>query len=186
MAAIPTITTERLVLRGWRAADREPFRALNADPEVMRFIGAGDPLTPESSDALLDRIEAHWSEHGHGLWCAAAREAPDTCLGFVGLAIPAFLPAVAPAVEAGWRLARPAWGRGLATEGAQAALRHAFTELGLASVVSIVAPANARSLRVVDKLGLRHDRDVVHPATGRRVGVYAISAEDAGFSPTAS
>jgi RimJ/RimL family protein N-acetyltransferase len=183
MLPTPTIPTDRLVLRGWHAADHAQFAALNADPEVMRFIGAGGPLTTAQSDDLLAQIEAHWAQHGFGLWCAAAREAPQTCLGFVGLAIPGFLPAVLPAVEVGWRLARHAWGHGLATEAARAALRHAFTALQLASVVSIVQPANERSLRVVDKLGLRHDRDVLHPVTRRRVGVYAISAEDAGFSP---
>ena len=115
-------TTERLVLRPWRPSDRAPFAALNADPEVVRFLNGGVPFTRAESDQLLDIIDAHWAQHGFGLWCAAAREEPDSCLGFVGLAVPSFLPAVLPAVEVGWRLARPAWGRGLATEGARAAL----------------------------------------------------------------
>jgi RimJ/RimL family protein N-acetyltransferase len=118
------IETERLLLRDWRASDREPFAALNADPEVMRFIGAA--LTRAQSDELIARIEAHWNDHGYGLWCAAPREDPGACLGFIGLSIPAFLPAVLPAVEVGWRLARGAWGRGLATGGARAAIGHAF------------------------------------------------------------
>jgi RimJ/RimL family protein N-acetyltransferase len=95
-------TTERLVLRSWRPADRAPFAQLNADPEVVRFINDGAALTRADSDALLDAIEAHWREHGFGLWCAAPREDPDDCLGFVGLAVPSFLPAVLPAVELDW------------------------------------------------------------------------------------
>jgi RimJ/RimL family protein N-acetyltransferase len=179
-------TTERLLLREWRPSDRAPFAKLNADPEVVRFISDGVPFTRADSDALLDAIEAHWHEHGFGLWCAAAREDPADCLGFVGLAVPSFLPAVLPAVEVGWRLARPAWGRGLATEGARASLGHAFGELGLQVVISIIDPDNERSIRVAHKLGMRRGADHLHPRTGRRLSAYEIFSHDAGFSPEPS
>jgi RimJ/RimL family protein N-acetyltransferase len=175
--------TERLHLRRWRTTDREPFAALNADPEVVRYIGDGSPMTRAESDDLLNAIDAHWAQHGFGLWCAAPREDPQACLGFVGLAVPSFLPSVMPAVEVGWRLARPAWGRGLATEGAQAAVRHAFESLGLESVISVIDPDNDRSVRVAEKLGMRRGAAHVHPATGRRLHAYEISSHDAGFSP---
>jgi RimJ/RimL family protein N-acetyltransferase len=179
-------TTERLVLRSWRPADRAPFAKLNTDPEVVRFLNNGAPLTRAESDALLDAIEAHWLEHGFGLWCAAARDDPDDCLGFVGLAVPSFLPAVLPSVEVGWRLARAAWGRGLATEGARESLRHAFQELGLDVVISIIDPANKRSIRVAQKLGMHRGRDHLHPHTRRRLSAYEIFSHDAGFSPEPS
>jgi RimJ/RimL family protein N-acetyltransferase len=182
----PVPTTERLVLRRWRPADRAPFAALNADPEVVRFLNAGVPFTRAESDQLLDMIQAHWVQHGFGLWCAAAREDPDTCLGFVGLAVPSFLPAVLPAVEVGWRLARPAWGRGLATEGARAALAHAFEDLDLEAVISIIDPANERSVRVAQKLGMRSGPAHRHPRTGQRLVAYEISSHDAAFSPERS
>ena len=121
-------TTARLVLRSWRPSDRAPFARLNADPDVVEFLNDGVPFTRAQSDELFDAIQVHWDQRGFGLWCAAAREEPDECLGFVGLAVPSFLPSVLPAVEVGWRLARPAWGRGLATEGARASLRHAFED----------------------------------------------------------
>jgi RimJ/RimL family protein N-acetyltransferase len=179
-------TTERLLLRSWRPSDRAPFARLNADPEVVRFISDGVPFTRADSDALLDAIEAHWHEHGFGLWCAAPREDPDDCLGFVGLAVPSFLPAVLPAVEVGWRLARPAWGRGLATEGARASLGHAFGELGLQVVISVIDPDNERSIRVAQKLGMRRGADHVHPRTRRRLSAYEIFSHDAAFSPEPS
>jgi RimJ/RimL family protein N-acetyltransferase len=179
----PMPTTERLVLRAWRPSDRAPFARLNADPEVVEFLNDGVPFTRAQSDELLDAILAHWEQRGFGLWCAAAREDPDTCLGFVGLAVPSFLPSVLPAVEVGWRLARPAWGRGLATEGARASLRHAFGELDLEAVISIIDPANARSIRVAEKLGMRPGAAHVHPRTRRRLLAYEISSHDAGFSP---
>ena len=175
-------TTARLLLRSWRPADRAPFAALNADPEVVRYLRNGRPMTRAESDLLLDAIEAHWDEHGFGLWCAAPLDEPDACLGFVGLAIPSFLPAVLPAVEVGWRLARPAWGRGLATEGAVASLEHAFGALALRSVVSLIDPANARSIRVAEKLGMRRGAAHRHPVTGVRLHVYEISTQDAASS----
>ena len=175
-------TTEHLVLRAWRPADRVAFAAINADRDVMRFISDGRPMTRAESDHLLEAIQAHWTEHGFGLWCAASRKDPDACLGFVGLAVPSFLPAVLPAVEVGWRLARPAWGRGLATEGARASLRHAFGELDLEAVISIIDPDNARSIRVAEKLGMRRGAAHVHPRTRRRLLAYEISSHDAAFS----
>jgi RimJ/RimL family protein N-acetyltransferase len=179
LRAMPT--TERLVLRRFKPRDRAPFAALNADPDVMRFIADGRPLSRSASDALMDSIEAHWREHGFGLWCAAPRDDPDGCLGFVGLAVPSFLPAVLPAVEVGWRLARDAWGQGLATEGARAALHYAFAELRLRAVISIIEPGNERSIRVAEKLGMRPGRAHVHPGTRRRLVGYEISSHDAGF-----
>jgi RimJ/RimL family protein N-acetyltransferase len=88
-----------------------------------------------------------------------------------------------PAVEVGWRLARPAWGRGLATEGARASLRHAFGELDLEAVISIIDPANLRSIRVAEKLGMRRGAGHVHPRSRRRLLAYEISSHDAAFSP---
>jgi RimJ/RimL family protein N-acetyltransferase len=175
-------TTERLVLRSWRPSDREPFARLNADPEVVEFLNDGVPFTRAQSDELLDAIQAHWEQRGFGLWCAAAREDPDECLGFVGLAVPSFLPSVLPAVEVGWRLARHAWGRGLATEGAQASVRHGFEELVLQAVISIIDPANRRSIRVAEKLGMRRGAAHIHPRTRRRLLAYEISSQGAGFS----
>jgi RimJ/RimL family protein N-acetyltransferase len=174
--------TERLHLRHWRATDREPFAALNADPDVLRYIADGRPMTRAESDELLDAIEAHWAQHGFGLWCAAPREDLDACLGFVGLAVPSFLPSILPAVEVGWRLARQVWGQGLATEGARAALAEAFGPLELRSVVSIIDPDNGRSIRVAEKLGMRRGAAHVHPGSGRRLRAYEILSQDAGFS----
>ena len=176
--------TERLVLRRFRPEDAEAFAALNADPEVMRYIGEGAPLSRAASDELLARIAGHWRSHGYGLWCVAERDRPERCLGFAGLAVPAFLPEVLPAVEVGWRLARDAWGRGYATEAARASIDVAFGSLGLASVISIVAEGNDRSARVAEKLGMHRGRDRLHPLRGR-LRIYEIFSHGAGSSGTA-
>jgi RimJ/RimL family protein N-acetyltransferase len=157
----PTLRCERVVLRAWTADDRTPFAALNADPLVMEHFPS--PLDRAASDDLAERIEAHLREHGFGLW---ALEAPDLGFaGFVGLNVPAWEAPFTPCVEAGWRLARAAWGRGYAAEAARAVLRFAFAELRLAEVVSFTVPANQRSRALMERVGMVRDLagDFDHP-----------------------
>ncbi len=158
----PALRTERLVLRRWLDEDLEPFAALNADPVVMELLGPR--LTRDQSDAYVARVETGFAERGYGLW---AVEVPGTApfVGFVGLNLATIDAPFAPAVEVGWRLARQHWGHGYATEGAAAALAFAFDTLDLVEVVSFTARANARSQRVMERLGMRRDRsgDFEHP-----------------------
>ncbi|NJP24694.1 GNAT family N-acetyltransferase [Microbispora sp. SCL1-1] len=153
--------TERLVLRRWREDDKEPFAALNADPVVMEHFPA--TLSREDSDALAERIEAGFDEHGFGLW---AVEADGEFIGFTGLSVPRFTAPFTPCVEIGWRLARSAWGRGYATEAARASLEDGFGRAGLTEVVSFTAVQNVRSQAVMRRLGMTHDPadDFDHPA----------------------
>jgi len=169
----PSIETDRLLLRPWRPAeDLDAVVAMNADPAVMRWIAPNRPLRREESADFLDRVVRHWDEHGFGLWALVPREEPDAgCIGFAGLAIPSFLPAVLPTVEVGWRLHPAWWGRGLATEAARASMEFGFERLELWSIVSIIDPGNAASLRVAQKLGMRPGRDRLHPVTRRRLRV---------------
>ena len=162
-AAGPELRTERLLLRRWRARDREPFAALNADPAVMEHFPA--PLDRDASDALVAAIEAGFERHGFGLWALEPREGGEL-LGFTGLAVPAFEAHFTPAVEIGWRLARPAWGYGYATEAARAALEFGFEQAKLNEVVSFTAAGNLRSRAVMERLGMSHDPadDFDHPS----------------------
>jgi RimJ/RimL family protein N-acetyltransferase len=167
--------TERLVLRRWRVEDREPFAAINADPEVMRFIGTGAILGPALSDEMVTRFEREWEERGFGLWALSARDDPDErLLGFCGLTVPMFLPSVLPAVEVGWRMGREAWGLGYATEAARAAVAFGFEEHAIEEILAIVDPDNERSLRVCAKLGMSARPDRTHPATRKRVRVLGV------------
>jgi RimJ/RimL family protein N-acetyltransferase len=157
------LSTPRLVLRQWRDSDREPFAALNADPEVMEHFPA--VFSREESDARVDRYAAGIAERGWGIW-AAQTATTGEFIGFVGLnPVPAELP-FAPGVEIGWRLARRYWGQGLATEAATVALEYALGPLGLEEVVAFTAATNVRSQRVMQKLGMTHDPldDFDHPA----------------------
>jgi RimJ/RimL family protein N-acetyltransferase len=156
------LTTERLVLRRWRQSDREPFARINQDARVMEFMPA--LLTRRESDRLVDRIEAHFREHGFGL-CAVELRRDPSFIGYIGLAVPSFEAHFTPCVEIGWRLSADHWGQGLATEGAQAMVPYAFEVIGLAALVSFTVPDNVRSRRVMEKLGMTHNEadDFDHP-----------------------
>jgi len=174
------LRTERLLLRRWRPGDREPFALLNAEPVVMQyFVGT---LRREDSDAFVGRIEKQFEERGFGLWAVeAAGVAPF--VGFVGLSVPSFEAHFMPAVEVGWRLDRPYWGRGYATEAARASLTDGFERVGLTEIVSFTTPINLPSIAVMERLGMTRDPndDFDHPGVPkghpiRRHVLYRIAA----------
>jgi RimJ/RimL family protein N-acetyltransferase len=185
----PSLRTGRLLLRRWRAEDREPFAAINADAEVMEHYPA--TLSRERSDALIERFEDGFREHGYGLW---AVEIPGErrLAGYVGLAPVEIDVAFAPAVELGWRLARECWGRGIAYEAARASCAFAFTRLALTELVAYTAAVNERSRRLMERLGMTRDpaEDFAHPgiAAGGRLQphvLYRLSSHAcAGATPT--
>lgn len=148
---------------------------INSDPEVMRYITRR--ASPVSATAFYEIVTAHWAAHGFGFWAVESREphCAGALLGFIGLGYPTFIPALAPRVEIGWRLARHAWGRGLAGEGAAAVADQAFGPLRLRELISIIDPDNVRSRRVAVKLGMAVSEFVVHPVSGREVEVWALT-----------
>ena len=155
--------TDRLILRRWRAEDREPFAALNNNAEVMTYMPR--PLTRTESDQWADNIEQEFERDGFGLW---ALELPGEApfIGFTGLNRVPFQAHFTPAVEIGWRLARAFWGKGYATEAAQAAVQAGFQEFGLQEIVAETAEANLPSRRVMSRIGMRHHHaeSFRHPA----------------------
>ena len=152
------LETDRLVLRAWRDADREPFFALNSDPAVMEFLPATDRA---ASDNAIDRMMAAQAAHGHCFW-AVERKQDGAFLGFCGP-----MPARAPLneVELGWRLRRDAWGAGYASEGARASLAWCWANLDTPTVMAITVPANHRSRAVMERIGMAHIEggDFDHP-----------------------
>ncbi|MFZ0742773.1 MAG: GNAT family N-acetyltransferase [Terracidiphilus sp.] len=157
-----TLESKRLSLRRWVDGDREPFARINRNAAALEFLPGA--LSRGESDEMVDRIEVHFEQHGFGLWATELREGAEF-IGYIGLAVPRFEAAFTPCVEIGWRLAPEYWGRGLATEGARAVVRYAFEDLALPSLVSFTVPANLRSRRVMEKLGMTHDAqdDFNHP-----------------------
>ncbi len=155
------LETERLILRPWRPADRVPFAALNADPEVMACFPA--PLAREESDALAERVATLIAQRGWGVWALERKE--DGCfIGFTGLHEPSDQLPFSPCVEVAWRLARAAWGQGLACEAARAALSWGFEHLELAEIVAFTALGNRRSRALMERLGFSNrGEDFDHP-----------------------
>jgi RimJ/RimL family protein N-acetyltransferase len=160
-AMIIETDTPRLRLRQWQASDRTPFAALSADPEVMRFFAA--PLDRSASDAMADQIEQVIAQRGWGFWAVELR-AQATFIGCVGLWIPTASIPAAPCVEVGWRLARPYWSNGYASEAARAALKIGFEQLALPEIVSFTACINLRSQAVMERIGMQRTEEYFdHP-----------------------
>jgi RimJ/RimL family protein N-acetyltransferase len=156
------IETERLILRPWREADRAPFIAMSADPEVMLTLGG--VLTAAEANAYIDRQQANIERLGFGRWALERRE-DGGLIGAVGLApIHESLPLPA-GFEMGWRLVRRAWGAGYATEAARAAIDDGYAR-GLPELYAFTSRPNARSQAVMQRLGLERaaELDFEHPA----------------------
>jgi RimJ/RimL family protein N-acetyltransferase len=149
---VPTLTTERLTLRGWRPDDLEAYAEITADPEVMRFMDG--PLDRAGAWREIALFVGHWELRGYGLWVVERRE-DGALLGRIGL----WEPEGWPGLEVGWLLGRAAWGRGYATEAARASVEYAWSELGAEQLISIIDPENAASIRVAERLGMRPLRD---------------------------
>lgn len=149
-------------MRPWRPSDREPFAALNADPQGMEHFPA--PLSRKESDAFAAASAEAITRQGWGRWALEIAETGEF-IGFTGLHRPTFEAHFLPAVEIAWRLSRRSWGKGYATEAATAALDVAFDRLGLDEVVSFTAAANLRSRAVMERLGMTRDpaEDFDHP-----------------------
>jgi RimJ/RimL family protein N-acetyltransferase len=147
--AIPTIETERLVMRPWREEDLDPYAELCADPEVMRYIGTGRTLDREEAWRQIALSLGHWELRGYGLW-AVESQAERSFLGRVGL----WQPEGWPGLEVGWTLARAHWGKGYATEAGRASMEFAWTAVEATEVISLIQPENKPSRRVAERLGM--------------------------------
>jgi RimJ/RimL family protein N-acetyltransferase len=142
------LETERLVLRAFTRADKGLLVELDGDPEVMRWINGGDPTPPEFIEQqILPRFTSY--DGAFGFW-AALRKPDGEFIGWFALR-----PHADGEASLGYRLRRAAWGHGYATEGGRALIRLAFEELGMQSVMAGTYEHNTRSLRVMERLGMR-------------------------------
>ena len=158
ISGMTAIDTPRLRLRPWIDADFEPLAAMCADPRVMEF--ASSLFSRAETEAMWRRIQEHHARYGFGPW---AMEVDGKFAGSLGLDWVRFEAHFTPCVEIGYRLRPEFWGRGLATEGGKAALRYGFEGLGLREIVAFTTPANRRSRRVMEKIGLVFSEEFDHP-----------------------
>jgi ribosomal-protein-alanine N-acetyltransferase len=156
------IESERLILRAWERTDFEPFRAIASDPEVMRYVGNGEPWSDPQIEQFIARQTRGIEVDGYGLGALVSRDGGEL-VGQAGLQTLGWT----QEVEIGWWLAKEHWGRGLATEVGHAIVRFAFERAGLTRVVAIAQLENGASIRVMEHLGMRFERR----ATGQELGL---------------
>ena len=175
-ARLPTFTTERLQLRPRAEQDLPDLEAMDAEPAVMRFIADGRPPEPIAHrQELLQRIHQDFGT-GLGIWSVFPREAPQEFLGWVCL-IP--LPGHDD-IELGYRFRSAAWGRGYAFEASRALVPYAFDALALPRLVAVIHPENARSLRLIARLGFADAG--WREAYGKRLRIFTLARETASVA----
>ena len=145
------ISTERLIMRDWRESDLAPWAAMNADPEVRRYLGP--LLTSDQAEAWVLDFQDHLDRYGFGFWALEVRG-----VGRVHRLHRAghlwTRRCRSPGLEIAWRLARPAWGHGYATEAALAAAEYGFDAMGLPEIVAVTMEKNLRSQAVMRRIGM--------------------------------
>lgn len=146
----PRLTTARLILRDFADTDVDPLADMNADPEVMRYLGGA--RSREWSAATIDRCREQWDRLGFGRFAIEALDDHEF-VGWVTLE-PVERAAYADDVEIGWRLTRAHWGQGYATEAARGVLDWAFASLPVQRVLALADPANDASVAVMRRLGM--------------------------------
>jgi len=162
------LETARMRLLPWQADDWLLLRPIGRDPQVMRYISDGEPWPDERILEFVGRQVAHFDRLGYCLWKLLLKETSEM-IGFCGLQP---LDGTAE-TEIGWWLAQAWWGQGLATEAARAALRDGFERAGLKRIVAVALPANRASIHVMEKLGMKYEREMIH--RGFDVVLYAVN-----------
>lgn len=166
------VETQRLLLRRLAPADLKDFYAILSDPEVVRYVGTGEPASLAEAEAALLSIGRHWERHGFGRWAVAEKDT-GRLIGYGGLRMLIDTPEVV------YHLAKAYWGLGLATEVARASLRYGFEEHGFGRVVAVAMPGNGASIHVMEKLGMAYEGRANY--FGIDVVQYSVSRE--GYPP---
>ncbi|MGH2980188.1 MAG: GNAT family N-acetyltransferase [Solirubrobacterales bacterium] len=169
------VETARLTLRRLRRGDEDAFLAVWTDPDVWQAIRPGTPFDSEHGSRRFHHHLQHWEKHSFGLWLIDDRTSGDT-LGWVGSSHPDYVPELTDEIEIGWSLRRGFWGRGMATEGARAAVSAALEHLRPIRLISLIDPENFRSVAVAERLGMHDQGPVEHAELDLELRLYALAA----------
>lgn len=168
---IPVLQTERLVLRSYQENDLEPYYEMMADPNITRYLVPGIPMSRREAWRSIAGMAGHWVIRGHGQWAIEEKETGDF-VGRCGIIEPEGW----PGKELGWVLHPKAWGKGYATEAAKAALDHAFKEMRLEKVISLIQPGNDASVAVASRIGEKLEERIT--VFEKEADVYSITAKE--------
>ena len=173
------IDTPRLTLRPMTDADLEPFLAMAADHDAMKYVSP-DPIPVASAERAFTHYREALDEKGYGYWTIEVKGGAAFA-GIILVQDVKFTAAFTPAIEVGWLLPREQWGNGYATEGGRAAIDYAFTTLKLKEIVALTHAGNLPSQRVMQRLGMTHDPsdDFIFPDTAIGCVLYRIKASAA-------
>lgn len=152
--------TDRLVIRHYKEEDFLAFAEMNADEEVMEHFP--NTLNEKESREMFQKLNARLVETGKCFWAAELKENKDF-IGFVGLSEPNFEADFMPCTEIGWRLRKQYWGKGYATEGANACIQIGWDDFGLEEILSFAVTDNLPSIHVMQKIGMEYDKNFIHP-----------------------
>lgn len=168
--SIPTIETERLILRSFKSDDLEMYYEMMADPDITRYLMSGEPMSRHDAWRSAATMAGHWMLHGFGQW-AIEEKSSGTFIGRCGIIEPEGW----PSKEIGWVLHKSAWGKGYATEAAKAGLEFAFNQLKVDKIISLIQPGNEGSVAVAKRIGEQFEKQI--NLFGKDADVYAITAE---------
>jgi RimJ/RimL family protein N-acetyltransferase len=175
---MPQLTTPRLRLEPYTDAHLEGLNALNGDPEVYRFL-SGQPETLEETRSVIERVKTRWIETGYSWWALVERDSGELvgagCLQNLRRD-KTLVPDPACPLEIGWRLRRDRWGRGLASEAAQAIAAFAFDTLQPDELLAVCVPENTASANVMVRLGMQLQG--LQQWYGRELTTYRLTADE--------
>ena len=156
------IETDRLILRTWKGEDAKPYFDINQDSKVIEFLPKA--LTMQQVKDFISAMNDQYIKNNYTLFSAELKKTGEL-IGFIGLNYIDWKAPFTPGTEIGWRLGALYWGKGYATEGAKAVLNYGFNKCRLKEIISFTVPMNKRSIRVMEKIGMQHDRagDFAHP-----------------------
>lgn len=170
---IPTVKTDRLILRPFTENDAKELHRILAQEGVLRYFPTSDPPPLDRVQKLIAKQLEHWDKHGFGWW-AVEPKSEGELIGWNGLQ---YLPETEE-IEIGFLLSKPYWGKGFATEGAREGIKYGFETLGLETIVGIVHPENIASQGVLEKLGLTFNNEAEYFG----MSVYRYVIDVAAFS----
>jgi len=173
-----TLETARLTLRRLRRGDGDAFLAIWTDPDVWQAIRPGTPFDSEHGSRRFHHHLQHWEKHGFGLWLITD-PASGEAVGWVGSSHPDYVPQLTNEIEIACSLRRPFWGRGIATEAAQAAGSAALEHLRPKRLISLIDEQNLRSVAVAKRLGMHDLGPVEHGELDLELRLYALNTPPA-------